>query len=112
MSTNFSAAQYARLASIDFHLYYYGTVTRRGHMERFVISSASASNDLSLYMDFLDPNTVTYHNQQRAYNATSLFKPLYQHPPRELIQCMLVHGNELMRVLHANSGTPAYRMNR
>ena len=70
----------ARLASIDFHLLHLRKVTRREHMQRFDISSASASKDLSLYMQFLAPGMVAYDTKSRTYIAGDSFEQVYQQP--------------------------------
>lgn len=113
MAGELSTTQIARLASIDFHLYYYGEVTRRDHAKRFGISIPSASNDLSLYFDFIHIGAVIYDGGARAYRATSKFQPFYKHPDKELVQCMLVHGNDqLLQVLAARFGTAQYKVAR
>jgi len=113
--TDIRRSQEARLASIDFHLMHLGKVTRREHMARFDISAASASGDISLYMDFMAPGQVTYDTRDQVYVAGETFKPVYKQPSTMTLQIL---GNyhtpeelvELHKFLTARIGIPIYQV--
>lgn len=103
----------ARLASIDFHLLHLRKVTRREHMQRFDISSASASKDLSLYMQFMEPGMVSYNTRERVYMASDTFTAVYEQPSARLLHILgQYHTPEEMLALHrmltARIGIPQY----
>lgn len=113
--TDIRRSQEARLASIDFHLMHLGKVTRRDHMARFDISSASASNDISLYMDFMAPGQVIYDTVERVYTATPTFKPVYKQPSPMILHILGNHYTpeellDLHKFLTARIGIPTYQV--
>lgn len=101
MSDKITTAQQARLASIDFHLLHLGKVTRREHMQRFDLSSASASKDIALYLDYVPKGQVSYDARDRVYLASDSFKPVYQQPSVRMLHILgQYHTPEEMLALH------------
>ncbi|MFZ6775239.1 WYL domain-containing protein [Undibacterium sp. Ji83W] len=79
------AAQRERLAYIEFQLWFLGTVTRKGVMDRFGIASAAGTRDLVLYRE-LAPDNVMY--QGKMYHYRDSFQPLFQHQPDRILSAL------------------------
>ncbi|MNC50295.1 hypothetical protein D3C75_995280 [compost metagenome] len=103
-------AQLARLASIDFHLYYWGHVSRKEHAGRFGLEGAQATRDLTLYRDFIEPGRVVFDDRLKRYRATDSFEPVYNHPSKDIIQRIVSSqdSTQLHEVLSALLGVPDY----
>lgn len=68
-----SGMQKERLAHIEFLALFMGKVSRKDIMERFDISQAAATRDLSLYLD-IAPKNLIYSPKLRHYVASDSFK--------------------------------------
>lgn len=70
-----SGQQLERLAHIEFLAYFIGKVTRKDIMERFGVSSAAATRDLTTYIERA-PDNITYDPRLKSYIAGNDFKCL------------------------------------
>ena len=70
------AAQRARLAYIEFRLWFYGEVARKHVLDRFEVATAAGTRDMALYKE-LAPGNVRYERKQ--YRYQSGFVPLFAH---------------------------------
>ncbi len=80
-------AQSERLAYIDFCLNYFGSITRAALMERFGTGLAAATRDFAAYKEFSSRNLVL-RPQNKVYERTPEFKPLFQHEPAAALSCL------------------------
>ena len=80
-------AQSERLAYIDFCLNYFGSITRAALMERFGTGLAAATRDFAAYKEFGSGNLVL-RPQNKVYERTPEFKPLFQHEPAAALSCL------------------------
>jgi len=77
-------AQRDRLAYIDLRLCYLGAVGRQDLISRFVMKSAAASRDLSLYRD-VSPRNLEYDPKGKVYVRASWFRPLFDFPAERVM---------------------------
>lgn len=84
-----SAAQRQRLAYIEFHVWFFGEVTRKDVLERFDLATAAGTRDMALYRD-LAPQNVVYEGKVYRYQPTT-FTPLFDHRV-ERVLAMLTAG--------------------
>lgn len=81
----FSQSQLLRLKYIDFCLMFFGKSNRKALMDRFSISSAASTRDLSLYKEQYSKN-ITYDKASKEYRVTKDFKPAYSHDALESLK--------------------------
>jgi len=63
---------------IDFRLYFFGSISRSDLMERFGISSASATRKLTEYKENFGEN-LKFSNSSKSYIISNNFKPRFSH---------------------------------
>lgn len=110
--TRIKLIQRARLASIDFYLYYIGHISRKEHSERFGLEGAQAARDIILYQELAASNHIVYDAQKKLYLATDSFKPLYKHPSKDAVKRIILalETEEILQVASALLGTPLYSL--
>lgn len=78
-------SQRQRLEHIDFCLFFLGEVSRSILMDRFGISSAAATRDLTKYKE-AHPKNIIYDSSQKEYQASASFQPVFQHDVYEALR--------------------------
>lgn len=78
-------AQRQRLEHIDFCLFFLGEVSRSILMNRFGISSAAATRDLTKYKED-HPKNIVYDSSQKEYAAAEGFQPVFKHDVYEALK--------------------------
>lgn len=78
-------AQRQRLEHIDFCLFFLGEVSRSILMDRFDISSAAATRDLTRYKED-HPKNIVYDSSQKEYAAAAGFQPAFNHDVYEALR--------------------------
>ncbi|MDP2029498.1 MAG: WYL domain-containing protein [Thiobacillus sp.] len=86
-----SEIQAERLAFIDFHLLFLGSVSRQDLRDRFGISEPAATRDLALYRDER-PKNLEYSHTERTYLVSDEFVPLFEHSGDEALS-MIAKGH-------------------
>ena len=79
------SAQRERLAYIEFHLWFFGEITRKNVLERFGVATAAGTRDLMLYRE-LAPQNVEYEG--KVYRYVPTFKPLFQHQVHRVLSAL------------------------
>lgn len=69
-------AQRERLAYVDFCLYFHGGISRGDLEQRFGISVAAASRDLTCYRSLV-PGNMTYDGSEKVYRIDKSFRPIH-----------------------------------
>jgi predicted DNA-binding transcriptional regulator YafY len=82
-----SQKQKERLSFIDFCANFLGSIGRAEIVSRFGISDASASKDLSTYIDLV-PKNLKYDFKSRTHLATKTFKPIYEFEATQVLRAL------------------------
>lgn len=85
-----SQAQQARLAFIDFRLYFLGEIARKHLQDKFGIAAAATTRDLALYKQ-LAPDNLELNGRSKTYLIQAGFQPLFDHP-FERVMSLLSEG--------------------
>lgn len=88
--TSYPEAQVQRLKYIDFCLYFMGRTSRKEHMERYGLGSASATRDFAIYREHA-PSNAYLDQQTKLYMASESFEPQFPHSAVGAL-CSLTQG--------------------
>ena len=82
-----SHAQRARLAHIDFRLYFFGEIGRPDLIDRFGVAPAGATRDLALYRE-IAPQNIEFDGSNKIYRIGKTFSPIFEHATQRVLSAL------------------------
>lgn len=79
LPSDLGLTQRERLAFIDFHLYFLGSVSRGDIVSRFGVSPAVSTRDLAQYKG-IAPSNISFDGRSKSYRIGPAFIPVFEHP--------------------------------